>query len=130
MEDAQAVGPDDAHLAFGDIADLLFEFPPFRPQLGEAGRDDDGGANAQRAAVGDDGGDGGGRRGDDGQVNDFRKRLEMGIAADAMDGGPFRIDRVDNAAEGVLQQVADEDAADGASRGTGSDDGDRLWMKD
>ena len=53
VDDAQAVGADDAHLAAGDVADLLFERPALGAEFGEAGRDDDRRRHAALDAVGD-----------------------------------------------------------------------------
>ena len=47
-----------------------------------------------------------------------------------MDGLALRVDRVDDAAEGVVEQVAHEDAADAAGRGAGPDDGDGLRLEE
>ena len=54
----------------------------------------------------------------------------FGIAVDALDGAALGIDGVDDAAEGILQQVAHQDVADAARRGAGPEDGDRTWTKE
>src|SRR5205823_125940 len=122
MDDAEAVGPDDAHLATGDVTDPPFEFSPLGAQLREPGRDDDGRADALPDALLDDGRHRGRGRGDDGQVHYLGQRGNVLVAAHAVDGMAFGIDRVDDSAEGIFKKVAYEDAADRPRRGTGPDD--------
>src|SRR5262249_42658693 len=115
---------DDAHLAAGGRADLLFEGPALGAAFGEAGRDDDGRRHAPGGARAHQAGDGGGRGGDDGQVHDHREGRQVRVAVDAVYGRPPGVDRVDDAAEGVFQQVADENAADTAGGAAGPQHGD------
>src|SRR5258705_5395282 len=50
--------------------------------------------------------------------------------SDAVDRLAPGVDGVDDAAERVAEQVADEDAADASGRGAGADDGDGARLED
>src|SRR5262249_24562972 len=126
VDDAEAVRPDQAHPAPYDVPELRFELPPLRAQFGEAPGDDDAGPGPVGDGVPEDGGDGGRGGGDHDQVHALRQGGEAGVAVDAVDGLALRVDGVDDAAEGVGEEVAEEDAADAARRGAGADDGHRA----
>ena len=114
---------DDPYFAAGG-ANLCFQGAALGAQLGEAGRNDDRGWHAAGGAVGDEGGHGRRRRGDDGQIDGLRDGRQVRVTVDAQDGAPFRVDRVDAAAEGVGEQVAHQDGADAAGGGAGPEDRD------
>ena len=95
-----------------------------RAHLGEAGREDDRGATADRGGRGDHARHGGGRNRDDDRVDRSGQILERRHAGPPVDLAPRRMHAPDRAVETERRQVAQRRVAVGARPIRGTDDGD------
>ena len=92
--------------------------------LGEAGSDDDGAADAEAAGLVDQAGDRGRRRRDDDGVRHLGQVGQRRVAADAEHLGLARVDAEDGSVEVGGDQVVERLVAVGVDARRGADDGD------
>lgn len=126
---AQAVWPDEAHLALNDLRNLALKFFAMLAKLLEAGRDDDATRNAAFHRLVDEIGDGIGWRGDHYQVNFFGQFRNAGISLDSQHIGALRVHRIYGSSKRAAQQVPQNRPADAARTLGGADDGNAFGKK-
>src|SRR5262249_38241102 len=114
VDDAQAVRPYDAQVPAADLAYLVLQRLALGAEFGKPRGDDARSLDMPFDAFTHHRRHRAGRGGDDGQIHGDRNLGQARVTKDAVDRAPFRVDREDNAAERVLQQVAHEDAANAA----------------
>ncbi len=128
-DDAQAVGPDDAHRAVAqDGSDALVEQRALCARLGEAGRYDDRATDACGHALLEHVGHRGGGCRDHREVDPGGSLADALVRLQAEDRLVLGVDRVDSA-PGRRHRVVHDGAAHRALGLRGADDGDRLGVE-
>ena len=112
--DAQAIGADEADVVLARHGhDGFLQGDALGAHLPEAGRQDDGMADAARAAILEHLGHGGRGRGDQGQLGGFRQFAGIAVAVLAVDHVMLGIDREHHAGEAGFAHVLEQGAGDG-----------------